>query len=239
MDTILFHYYNVRYTLQMATSTATTEALDKKIQSIKDVLSKEVSISDEQSLKRVLMEAMEEKKRMMESQLSSLKAKYGVQSQSQDVIIVDSPPGTKSIKQPPGKLTTEALAHLKKRKRTASEDYLDFEIMPPPSKKKLSLGHKKMVITVPDSEEDEEEEARHSHPKGKGKGPGKTKQKKASPTPTPTRSLDSDSPGPTPPKTKRRATPQKQTTVDRSRSNPWCNSSSRGVLLVDHTPWRR
>ena len=64
----------MRYPLQMATSTATTEALDKKIQSIKDVLSKEVSTSDEQSLKRMLMDAMEEKQRIMESQLSSLKA---------------------------------------------------------------------------------------------------------------------------------------------------------------------
>ena len=81
----------------METSTATTETLDKKIQSIKDVLSKKVSASDEQSLKRMLMEAMEEKQRLMESQLSSLKAKYGVQSQSQDVVIVDSPPQTKSL----------------------------------------------------------------------------------------------------------------------------------------------
>ena len=97
----------------MATSTATTETLDKKIQSIKDVLSKEVSASDEQSLKRILMDAMEEKQRLMESQLSSLKAKYWVQSQSQDFVFVDSPPPTKSIKQPPGKFTTEALANLR------------------------------------------------------------------------------------------------------------------------------
>ena len=47
--------------LQMATSTETIQSLDHKITTIKVVLERKVSPSDEQSLRRMLMAVMQEK----------------------------------------------------------------------------------------------------------------------------------------------------------------------------------
>ena len=123
--------------LQMANNTETIQSLDDKINNIKEVLQRKVSQSAEQSLRRMLMAAMQEKKIMMQSELSSLQAKYGVKS---DVIVVDSPPPpTKCKKDPPGQYMKEAAAVSNRRKRTESQDDPDFEITPPRTKKKLSL----------------------------------------------------------------------------------------------------
>ena len=78
---ILYLNFNVCVLLQMTTSTETAEMLDKKIKSIKEVGQEGFG------LKRMLMDAMEQKQRLMKSQLSSLKAKYGVQEQSGKLIV--------------------------------------------------------------------------------------------------------------------------------------------------------
>ena len=70
---ILYLNFNVCVLLQMTTFTETAEMLDIKFKSIKEVGQEGFG------LKRMLMDAMEQKQRLMKSQLSSLKAKYGVQ----------------------------------------------------------------------------------------------------------------------------------------------------------------
>ena len=213
--------------LQMANNTETLQSLDDKINNIKEVLQRKVSQSDEQSLRRMLMAAMQEKKIMMQSELSSLQAKYGVKS---DVIVVDSPPPpTKCKKDPPGQYMKEAAAVSNRRKRTESQDDPDFEITPPRTKKKLSLQRKKTVINVDESEEEELHDPRRTPARGKGKGKGKGPAKKTAPplpSPSPTRASDSDSPAPPPQTKKRRVTPKKNTPAGKRRDNPWCSSSS-------------
>ena len=90
------------------------------------------------------MAAMQEKQVLMQSELSSLQTKYGVKSHREDVIVVYSPPlpPSKSVKQPPGKFTKEAL---KKRKETESEEDPDFEITPSPTKGPYPLGDFGMI----------------------------------------------------------------------------------------------
>ena len=125
-------------------------------------------------LKRMLKEAMKEKKRLLELHLHELRAKYGVSEDKPDnVIVVDGTPSPWTSKQsstkssassapvnaPPGKYKKEALTAQKKRKRTEEDNALDFKICPPPLvKKKLSLRRKAPVIMVEASEEDEEDD---------------------------------------------------------------------------------
>ena len=125
----------------MATSTETAETLDKKIKSIK-----EVSESDDQSLKRMLMNAMEQKQYLMESQLSSLKAKYGTQSQSDEVTMVESPPPTKHMKQAPGKYTKEDMVYLKKEKGQRLERILTSRSPPLPPKRTCCWVERKLLL---------------------------------------------------------------------------------------------
>ena len=189
--------------LQMATSTETIQSLDHKITTIKEVLERKISPSDEQSLRRMLMAAMQEKQLLMQSELSSLQAKYGIRSNQENMIVIDSPPPYQ-VRQTTPRQAKEAMAALKKCKRTEWEEDPDFEITPPPTKKKLSLGRKKTVITLPDSKEDEDElpdpEPRKTPVRGKGTGKGKGPAKRTPPppppSPSPTQASDSDSPAP-------------------------------------------
>ena len=229
-----------------STGTGESHRLDQKIKEIKEVLARDISNDDRQSLKRMLMDTMDEKKRFLESHLKELKAKYGLaEDKSDDVIVVSQTPSPRpsrktspvvrpsaSMKGPPGKYTKQAMGSLKKRKRTEEQDDPDFEISPPPAKKKLSLRRKPTVITLEASDDSQEEESESPAPKkGKGKAKAKsvpkTSTRRANLTPE-TSADDSDSPAPTSKKGRRRATPRKPTPAKtgRRRAVAWCSSSS-------------
>ena len=207
------------------------------------------------------MEAMGEKKYVLESHFQDLKAKYGVsEDKSEDVIVVDATPSPRPskkssttvkasvlVKGTPGKYTKEALLAGKKRKHMEEKDDPDFEVSPPPSKKKLSLQRKRMVITVEGSDESQEEEPESPVPKkskSKGKGKSVPMKSKKRPSPKPEKSDDdSDSAAPSLKRGgRRRSTPRKATPAKTGRhpAVPWCSSSSYeggGGQLESPTRW--
>ena len=149
-------------------------------------------------------------------------------------MIVDSPPAAKSIKQPPGKFTTEAMAHLKKRKWTASEDDPDFEITPPPAKKNCHWVARRQSLLS--QSQRRTRKRRPSLPRGKGKVRGKTNRRKC-PLPLPQPEGLILIPLAPPLANPNAGHPQKQTPVGRRRTNPWCSSSSHegGAFGIPYT----
>ena len=72
--------------------TGTSENLNNKINSIKEVITRDIYKDDHESLKWKLMAAIEEKKRVLESHLHNLKAKYGLSKEKSDDVVLDATP---------------------------------------------------------------------------------------------------------------------------------------------------
>ena len=137
-----------------STGTGESHQLDQKIKEIKEVLARDISNDDRQSLKRMLMDAMDEKKRFLESHLKELKAKYGLaEDKSDDVIVVSQTPSARpsrktstvvqpsaSMKGTPGKYTKEAMGSLKKRGARKNKTILTLRSPLPQPKKNCLDG---------------------------------------------------------------------------------------------------